>query len=185
MQRIAKAVPQADGHRADVGSAQRCRQREHAGFIQRADDPAIGPDALGNFKAQFAWRQRRRQLQFKIVGVVAPLQSQFKHIGEPASSYQRRANAFAFDQRVGDQRRAMNHLGNLVRQHLVRGHQQANTLQHSLRRIGGRRQDFFVVDLAASRIKQNEIGERATDINADAVVRLRGCQSRHPRVSRR
>ena len=62
-----------------------------------------------------ARHQRFRHAHEQIIGIVAKFRADFQNITEPFGGDQPRRHAAPFDQRIGDQRGAMDHMAYLIR----------------------------------------------------------------------
>src|SRR5258705_480141 len=77
-------------------------------FLERLQDAPVGGDAFGHVEAQMARHQRFGQVEIEIIEFVAMLAADLDGIAKSARGKQRSGRAFALDQSVGHQRRAVN-----------------------------------------------------------------------------
>ncbi|MNH09443.1 hypothetical protein D3C79_688970 [compost metagenome] len=77
--------------------------------VQRPQDTAVGGDALVEHEALVARHQRCRQRGVEVVLFETAFGAHFDHIPKTLGGDERSARTTALDQRVGRQRRAVNH----------------------------------------------------------------------------
>ena len=152
------------GHQPRAGVA-------HLREVERRDDLPVMRHALGDLDAAAAWHDRVGEFQEQVVDVVALLDAELEHVAEAARRQQAGGRAAAFDQGVGDQRGAVQHLRQIGHRDAGLFGDGANAGECPFRRIGRRGQAFVQRDATGRGIKQHEIGEGAADVEAEAVAR--------------
>jgi hypothetical protein len=143
---------------------------KHRCLVQRPLDRAVRPDALIHLEAPIARREGWRQFDFQVVGVVAPLEADFHHVAETLRGDERGLHALALDQRVGDERGAVDHVRHVGGRHAVRLHQPAHAGQHRARGIVRRGEHLVVEQASRLRVEHHEVRKGAADVDADAVA---------------
>jgi len=114
--------------------------------------------------------QRIGEAQEQVVDVVALLDAELEHVAEAARRQQPEPRAASFDQRVGDQRRAMQQLAHVGDRNAGCRADAANTVERAVGRILRRGQALVQRDSARRRIEQHEIGEGAADVEAEPIA---------------
>ena len=164
-------MKKADRHGLDAvgfdgGFERRFERRE----IGRGADRAVIGDAFADLEAEVAWHQRRGKPDAQIEQVVAPLKSDIERVAKTGGDQHRGRRAPPLDERVGDECGPVDQRRDLGDGDAGLGGQCTNPLDHRLRRIVRRGQPLMGHDLAGGVVEQGEIGERAADIDADAVA---------------
>ena len=171
--RIEIGMQEADGDRLDAVARHRFGERRTQPFeIGRSQHRAVVFDALRHFEAQMARHQRLGKPDAQIEEVVAALEPDIERVAEALAHEHRRRRAFAFDHRIGHQRGAVDDRRQLRDGDPGLGRDDADALDHGLRRIGSAGQALMRRDLAHLVVEEREIGERAADVDADAVALL-------------
>ena len=159
-----------DGDRLDAALGQLARQPLHVGLVKLLERRAVGQGALRHVEAQIARHERARVLQHQVVEIVALLAPDLDRVAEALGGQQRGPRAFALDDRVGDQRGAVDemlHLGGFD-SGLLQGLDQHGL--DRLRRIGRRGQHLADGERAGLIVHHDQIGEGAADVHADTVT---------------
>ena len=167
MRRIAIGVQEADGDRLHPVGRQLPRRRPHRIEIQRHDGIAITVHPLRHFKPAAARHQRIGILQEQIVNIVALLSAHFEHVAKALGGDQPELRAPAFDQRVGDQGRAMHDIADIAKRDARARHQLGKPRERADRRIIRRGQAFMQPNGILPRVQQDEIGKGTPDIKSD------------------
>jgi len=143
----------------------------HAVEIERGDDLAVAVDALGDLQAAAAGDQGFGVLQEQVVNIVALLGAHFDDVAKSGGCDQAELRAAALDQRVGDQGGAVHDLADIRKLQAGRGDDLGQALQRADGRVLRGGEAFVQSDIRALGIEQNEVGEGAADVEADAIAR--------------
>jgi len=157
-------VQERHGDRLDAELFQLARHPGELRFLQRLEHLATRIQALVHRQAVAGRDQRLRQLDVEVVDVVAPLAADVEHVGVAGGRDERRARAFAFDERVRDQRRAVHYLA----ERRARAGLAQEIEDHGgngLARIVGRGRRLADPDAAGGREHGDAVGERAADVD--------------------
>ena len=167
---VGEAVQKRNRHRLDADRRQLARQPLDIAFVERAQDAAVGQGALGHVETQVARHQWARVFQHQVVEVVAVLAPDLHRVAEARRSQQSGARAFALDHGVGDERGAVDDLGDL-------GGRDAGALQRlgqhgldRLRGVVGRGEHLAHGKSAGTLLDHNQVGEGTANIHAHAVA---------------
>src|SRR5207253_7861340 len=82
--------------------------------IEPRNDATVAVEALADLQPVAPRHQRVGETQEQVVDVVALLRAHFERVTEALRGEQAEPRATAFDDRVGDQRRAVNDLGDVA-----------------------------------------------------------------------
>src|SRR6185312_8327383 len=110
--------------------------------------------------------QRLGESEEKIIDVIALLGTDLEDITESFGRDQADGRSLAFDNGIGDERRAVNDLTNLGYGDAGSRDDVGEAVEGAPRRIGGCGQAFVQADGGGGFVEQNEIRERASDIDA-------------------
>ena len=105
--RMQKREQEADGGRFDVGIEEFPHQCVDFGGIERVQHRSVGGDSLVQLKTEFVRDEWCGLDWFKCVQLWPVLTTDLDHIGEAARRDQRRARAFALEQRIGGDGRSV------------------------------------------------------------------------------
>jgi len=166
-------VQEGDGHRVHAGLRQLARQAFHEPHVQLAGDAAVGQRALGHVEAEIPGHQRLGQLELDVVKLEARLLADLDGVAKAGRRQQGGAGALALDDGVGDQRGAVDHLRRLRGGDAGAAERVGEGGLHRARGILGRGQGLGDRELAARLVDQDQVGEGAADVDADAVHRYR------------
>jgi hypothetical protein len=159
-------VQEADGDRLDLLALELRRDAAHGRLVERQQHRAIGSDALRHAEAQITRHQRLGPLHVDVVLLEAVLPGDLQRIAEPLGGEQGGARALALDQRIGGERRAVNHKRHIGRCALGFGQHGAHARQHGAFGRIGRGQQLDGVG-ALGRL-EHEVGEGAADIDGQS-----------------
>ncbi len=177
--RVGVSVDQAHADRFDLGVAERGRDEVERGGRGGVDHVSCRVGSLGDLDDPVAWHGRAGKLDLQVVHVVAMLVADQHRVAEPNGRHHAGATDLAFDQGIGDERRGVNdRSGDLCRAHCGLGQKLAHAGAYAVewrRRCGEGLVDH---DPAASRVDQDDIGERTADVDRQAPVRPK-LESRH------
>jgi hypothetical protein len=160
---IGVGVQEGDCDALDLQFTQFGRECAHRRFVEREADGAVRVDALGHGEAQTARRQRPRLIDGEVVLVVAALGADIEHVAKAVGRDQRRLGAAALDDRVGRERGAVNEDVDVADMGARIGENETHPVQHRL--FGPLRRRQHLARLAHLAHVQNDVGERATDID--------------------
>ena len=167
--RIRVAVHEADCNGFDALVAQLGRQARHRALVWCARNGPVGVDALVDRQAQMTRHQRRGHLQKQVVQVVAVLAGDLVRVAEAGGGQQRRTGAFALDDGVGYQRRAMDDVPDLVGGGVGAQQRVLQDVGDGGGRITRCGQHLADGELARGIIDQDQVRERPADVDADAI----------------
>ena len=132
---------------------------------------AVGGHALGHVEAQMARHQRFGQIEIEIVKLVAVFPADLDGVAKARGGKQRRRRAFALDQRVGHQRRAMDQR-TALRAHLTEPFSNTGRSAFSTARLGSPGVVRVLPMTAVPSSPTNKhVGKRPADIDANAIHR--------------
>src|SRR6185295_12146131 len=115
---------------------QRCADRIE---VERCDDAAVAVEALGDLQPMPAGDQRFWEAEEQIVDVVALLGAHLEVVAEALRGEQTEPRAASLDDRICDQRRAVNDLADIREGDARLGRKDSKTLKRRYRRILRRR----------------------------------------------
>ena len=154
----------------------------HARYIQRGIDDTVrvrlveGPldrasmvDAFPDFQAMRPFDQRLRFAPGEIVKQRHPEAPDLEDIGETLRGDERRRSAPFFQYRIGGDRGAVQHFGNLPAGHAMLAEDRGDTVRDA-EAVVIRRRGVLRGEHGAVLAKKNDIGEGAANINADAIL---------------
>ena len=165
---IQVGVEQADRERRDAAGGQRPDGPAGVGLVERRAHAAVGEHPLGHLADEAARDQRGRLLDLQVVDLVALLAADDQHVAEAAGREQADAGRLALDDDVGAERGAVHSLAQRRPVHAGAADQLVETGQAGRGGIGIRREPLAGRQLARRRL-QHEVGERATDVEPDAI----------------
>ena len=168
--RVLIGVQKADGDCLDAVLDQVRDLAARLFQIHWNDDIAVPAQALHHLAPQSPEHQRLREIQKKVMNVVALLGPHLQNVAEPFRRQQADRRARSFDQCVGDQRRSVDQVPDLTEFQARRRQQFSQALQRPRRGVIGRRQAFVQADLSALPVEQNEIGKGPADVESKAVA---------------
>ena len=168
--RVFVSMKETDGDRLDARRRQVGRFPAHLIEIERHHHVAVAVQALVDFAAQGARRQGLGKFQKQVVDVVALLDSHLQDVAEPPGRQQGQLGAAALDDGVGDKGRAVDQVRDVGCAQTGAGEKVVQSLQRAKRGIIRRRQALVNADLGGVRVVEHEIGERAANIEADAIA---------------
>ncbi len=162
VRRVHVAVQEADRDRLDPALRELSGERLDLVFVDRLLDLAVGQRAFLDVEAQVSRHQRRRPPHVEPVDVGPPLPRELHHVAEPGRGQQRDLRALALDQRVGDERRGVDHLRQRIGLALER------VTQHGLDAVRGRgrRGERLADRHDAVGAGDAQVGERAPDVDS-------------------
>ena len=174
MDRIAVGVQETDGDGLDAGLLEARDGVARDRLVQHREHAAVGGDALFDLESHVTGYERRRLVDEQVVHVVAAFAPDLDGVAEPRGGQKSRPGALALDERVGGQRRPVYEGADIggARPGIVEhGHY---ALLDGLRRVLGSREELADLDSACRVVHPDEVGEGATDVDADASVLRRG-----------
>ena len=166
---IDEGMQQADRDGLHAVIAQASDRDARRRFVERRADGAIRQQPLRHLKPQAARHQRVGAAHEQVVGVVAQFRADFLHVAEALRREEAGRHAAPLDQRIRDQRRAVDDVPHLGRRDTVLRQQSAHAVQHRLFGRMRRGQHLAVEQATVARIQHHQIGEGAADIDADAI----------------
>jgi hypothetical protein len=168
---IGEGVQQADRNRLHARIAQCPDRGARRGFVERRADAAIRHQPFRHLEPEAARHQRVGAAHEEVVGVVPQLRADLLHVPKTLRGQEAGRDPAALDQRIGDQRRAVDDVAHLGRRDAVALQQAAHAFQHGL--FGGvrRGQHLAVEQPPVARVEHDEVGEGAADVDADAIRR--------------
>ncbi len=145
---------------------------EHGRFqrrlVERPQRRAFRADALVDLGAALARNQRRGLAHVVVVDGWPGLAPEFQHVAEPLGRQQAGARAPALDDDVGRDGRAMAEIADLRAVDAGIGHELPQPGLDGLGGIARRGGHLEEADRAVILVHQDEVGERATDVDTDS-----------------
>ena len=163
---VAERKQQADRDRLDAEIANLLRDPRCGGRIERADDGAVGADALGDLERLARPRERILPAEEEIEDRVAVASRLLAHLVDTAEALGDEESgtcALAFEERVRADRGPVREEG-----HRAGGGDLTQPSDDRLGRVARRRWDLGDVDASGFLIDRDEVGERATGVRRDA-----------------
>ena len=109
-------MDEADGNRLDTLGVELRESLEHSVLVERLELGAVGPDPAGDAEPQPTLHERRRKGEEEVVQVVPLTEADLEHVLEPPRRHDSGAAPPSLDDRVRDERRAVDtelHVGYL------------------------------------------------------------------------
>ena len=167
--RIGEAVQEADRDGMRAAGADLGREPGDVLRARRQRQRAVGEDALLQAEGQLARDQRLGELDLRIVHVVAVLIADREHVTEALGDDERRRQALALDQRVGHDRRGMDHDAvDRVGCDAGLAEHGIDAPEEALQQVVMRRQRLVDAEAAAG-IAQDDVGEGAADVDGQRI----------------
>ncbi len=129
---VSEAMDERDSHGIDACCANLFRDLDDRGFVDGLQYFAGWADALRHLETPVPGYEGLGHLHEEVVGVVAPLRADFEYVPEARRRYKGHSCAAALDDRVGDQRRAVNDLSNVSGFCVVVREDLAQAFEHAL-----------------------------------------------------
>jgi len=135
-------------------------------LVEGAQDRAVGQEPLADLATEASWHERRRRIDEEIVHVVAAFVADLERVAEALGGEERRPRPLALDEGIGRERGAVDDRPNGARRdpRLVEKHRDA--LFDAVRRILRRGEDLAYARDPRRLVDDDEIGERAADVDA-------------------
>jgi hypothetical protein len=168
-------VQQADRDRLDAFGGQLADDPARVVLVEGLPDLAVGQEPLADFAAEPPRHEGRRRIDEEVVHVVAAFVANLERVTKALGGQERRPRALALDERVGRERRAVDDgpHGACGNRRLLE--ERTDALLDRVRRIFRRGEDLAHARGTACLVDDDEIGERAADV--DAQARRHGAQS--------
>ena len=171
VRRIQKRKEQTHRNRFDALRLQIFHRAHNGIFVERMHHIAVRINTFVHFRAQKARHERFGRVHQKIVQpFVGTLDARdFQHIAKTARRQQAHARAFAFDERVRANRRAvsMHHIIQIRNGRVRKVQNFLDAIEHALRGIFRRGKCFGVMDFAVLVVYQHDIRKCSAYVNAD------------------
>ena len=168
--RVGVGVQEDDGEGRDAVSHQRVDLGEQRRLVQRGLDGTIGADALGDLAPQGARDEGGRHLDEDVVELVLPLARDLQDVAEAVRRDQAGLRALALDQRIGEERRGVDDTADVARRDAVAFEDAADAGDDAPRRVVGGGGFLPDRDARAGGVEDDDVGERATDIDAEGEL---------------
>ncbi len=168
--RIGEGIEQADGDRLDLLGEQGVDGPFGVARLERPLDAAARIDPLVDDLAEIALDQRRGLLPGEVVELGHAERADLQHVAKALGRYQPDAGALVFEDGVGGHRRAVADLLDHVAGEAGLLEQLAQPLDDRLGIVADAGGDLLGVDGAVG-AQQDDVGEGAADIDADAISR--------------
>ncbi len=167
-------MDQADRNRGGLLRRQMFNRRLRLRLVERRQHLAAGVQTSGDFNHQIALDQRFGAIVQSIEAVDPGriLLADMEHVTEAFSGDKTQPRPLALQNQVGGERGGMNHALDFRRLRARLCHCVAHRVHHALHRIYRRGQCFGVDRLGFAILKQNQVGESATDIHAHEELSL-------------
>ena len=155
----------------DVGRANVVGQAVDRGPGRLLDDDALGGRALLDLERERPRNRRLGELDLQVIHVVPVLVANQQRVGEALVRDERGPGRLALDQRVGDERRRVHDRGaDVARRDSSLDERSGHAALHSFERPA-RRAERLVNDNATGRaVEQDDVRERATDVDGEPPV---------------
>ena len=176
MRPVHETMQEPNGNTLNRLALQHRDQRPHRRLVQRQQNPPGIVQPLRHRQPQMPRHQRLRQHDIQVVLVVPALIAHRQHIAKSLRRHQRRPRALTLDDRIGRQRRAVDHDGNIARRQPARRQHRPHPLHHPLFRR--RRRGEHLDRRPPPVMFQRKVGESAADINGQTGSRVRASASR-------
>ena len=149
----------------------KAKLNENGEFIEKS--VSFWRDAsLVQFERPLTRDRRCRELDLQVVHVVAVLVADEQRVAEALGGDEAAPAELALDQRVGDQRRRVHdRRGDLRGSDTRLGEQLGDAGAHPVERSARGGQRLVHHDAPAGRIEENDIGERAADVDGESPIR--------------
>jgi hypothetical protein len=166
---IGVGMQQADRHRLHSLGHERVEKRAHLRFVKRGHHAPGRIDPFVHLAAQVAGHERLGEPQEQVVDVVALFGPGLEHVAEPAGRDQCGPRPAPLDDRVRDERRAVDDFRNLGQRHACRAGQGVEPVNRRIGRVGIGGERLVRRHHPAGRVRHHEVGEGAADVEADAA----------------
>ena len=169
---IAIGVEEADGDRLDTLPTELAGRVTDLLLRESRNDLPVAVDALGNFETVASLNERLGKCKEQIVDVVALLGAHLQKVAEALRRDETELCSLALDDGVCDQRRSVDDLADVGQgQPRIPG-DGVETVESTDGRVFGCRQSLVEADVAALGVRKDEVGERAANIESDAIAVL-------------
>ena len=161
-------VQEADGERLDAGRFDEVAHRRPGALeVQGRDHLSVVTHPLRDLPAQAPWCERVGPREPKVEQVVSLLEAHVEDVAEPLGHQHAGLRPAPFDDRVGDQRRAVRDRLDLGHGHVFAPQEGGGAFNHRNRGVGRRGEALEHRDLAAALVEQCEVGERPAYVDAE------------------
>ena len=167
---IAVGVEQRDGDGLDARRPQALDDGVHLGRGERRALAAVGQHPRAEAQAQAGRHQRLRLLEGEVVGVVAGLAPDLEGVLVAGGGDEPGRRALALDERVGDERGAVDDVAHLARAHARPGQGTARPVHHRGRGVLGGREDLLHDGGRAAGVEEHDVGEGPADVHGQMPV---------------
>ena len=169
---VGEGVDQRDGQRLDAAAGQLLELGPDVGVVERADHRPVAGDPLVDLDGVLQVGQRLG------LGPDDPAGQPAGHVGagdlqdlpEALRGDQADGGALALEDRVGRDRGAVQHLGDLGQLDPRRGADLPDPVEDADRLVGGGRGGLGPPRAAAALLDQQDVGERAPDVDSEPVT---------------
>ena len=174
---IGIGVQEADGERLDAGRFDEVADRRPGALeVQGRDHLSVVTHPLADLPAQAPWCERVGPREPKIEQVVALLEAHVEDVAEPRGHQHAGLRPAPFDDRVGDEGRAVGDGFDLGHGHVFAPQKGGGAFNHRNRGVGRRGEALQHRDLAAAFVEQCEVGKRPADVDAESPGQGLGSQ---------
>ena len=167
--RIRERIEQANRHRLHLLGEQRIDRTLGIGLRQRTLDSAGRVDALVDHLAQVALHQRLGLRPGEVIKLWHPQRADLEHVAEALGGDQADAGALLFQDRIRGHRGAMADFVDVATGEALLAKHLGQAIDDGRCIIAGARRDLLGVQRAV-RAEQYDVGERAADVDADAIA---------------
>ena len=164
---VAIGVEQRDHQPLDLVAGQAAHGGVRARLVERGVDGAVRAPALAHLGHPRARHQGQGTGAVQIERVRQAQALQLEHVAEALGDEEAEAGAGALDERVHRDGGAVHHRADLAGVDAVLVGQTPQPRAHRLREVGRRRRHLEPEQLAGPRVEDGEVGEGATDIDAE------------------
>ena len=167
---IGIGVQEDDRDRRDARLDERRGSSFQRAGIERAPDAAVGLDTLGHLEAQVARHERLGLGDGEVVELVLPLAPDLERVGEAFGGDEPGRRALPLDQGVGEERGGMHHARKGGRLEAAAGEQRRHAGGHCARGVVVSGEDLAAHLAARVMVVDDDVGERAADIDPERVL---------------
>ena len=179
MRRVDMGVEQADRHRLGLQRTQPLQHRRHRGLVQRRLHAAVAAQPFRHAEAPVARHQRGLHLLLQPVDVAAGVAADLQHVLEARRGQQHAAREAPLQHRVGGDGGAVQQQADVGEGEAVAFRRRLDACHQADGGVLRRGRGLEAVQPAAPLVEDLQVGEGASDIDADPDMALGG-QERDP-----
>ena len=138
--------------------------------VERGVDGAVAQDALGHLTHAVARDEGERARRREVHRAGEPEPLDLEQVTEARGDQEPQRGAVALDDGVDGDRRAMDQVVDGLEVEAPLGHEGAEAVEHAAAGIVGHGRGLETRELARHLVQETEVGERAADVDAEAVA---------------